>query len=96
MKERKTFEKAAFELIAMRFILEADVETKREFATFEDTPPAILAKLAEDKDVFVLENVATNPNTPITSLAELVEFEGYHVSKYARENLKSRTKKVHD
>ena len=75
MKERNTFKEAAFELIAMRFILEADEETRIKFASLENTPPEILAKLANDESYDVCDSAIRNPNMPVKFIEEILEDE---------------------
>lgn len=51
---------------------ESDAD-RRKIASDPNTPPRVLARLAEDENPFVRRNVAQNPNTPKEIAAKLFE-----------------------
>lgn len=71
MNEQKTFEKAIFELMAMKLILESDEETRKMFASLKDTPHTILKKLTEDESVEVRIQARKTLDTPVEAFEEI-------------------------
>ena len=60
--------------------------TNFELARNPNTPPEILARLANDNDYYVIQYVAGNPNTPPETLERLANDEDYGVLYCVAEN----------
>lgn len=81
-------------------IVTLSVERRRQLGTDRDTPLSVLRRLASDPEMIVRAAIASNPMTPLDTLAKMAESdEDEQVRKLAKENreiIRSRPHRARD